>query len=137
MENPKPAPLLEDLGGEEGIQRWMELFYQRIAAHDLLAPLFTADITVSRDKQVAFMTEFFGGPPRYSERYGKAFLRFKHRHVRIGRPERDAWMELLMATLMETGAEKPLAAEVERRVAVMADAMINHQPDKKDAYYFN
>ena len=137
MENPKPAPLLEDLGGEEGIQRWMERFYQRIAAHDLLAPLFTADITVSRDKQVAFMTEFFGGPPRYSERYGKAFLRFKHRHVRIGRPERDAWMELLMATLMETGADQPLAVEVERRVAVMADAMINHKPEKKDAYYFN
>ncbi len=137
MENPKPAPLLEELGGEEGIQRWMERFYQRIAAHDLLAPLFTADITVSRDKQVAFMTEFFGGPPRYSERYGKAFLRFKHRHVRIGRPERDAWMELLMATLMETGADQPLAVEVERRVAVMADAMINHKPEKKDAYYFN
>ena len=137
MENPKPAPLLEDLGGEEGIQRWMERFYERIAAHDLLAPLFTSDIAVSRDKQVAFMTEFFGGPPRYSERYGKAFLRFKHRHVRIGRPERDAWMELLMATLMETGADQPLAVEVERRVAVMADAMINHKPEKKDAYYFN
>ena len=137
MENPKPAPLLEELGGEAGIQRWMERFYERIAAHELLAPLFTADITVSRDKQVAFMTEFFGGPPRYSERYGKAFLRFKHRHLRIGRPERDAWMGLLMTTLKETGAEQPLAAEVERRVTPLADAMINHHPEKKDAYYFN
>ena len=47
---------------------------------------------------MAFFVEFFGGPPLYSERYGQPFLRFRHRKVKIGQPERDAWMALLMAS---------------------------------------
>lgn len=141
MSSPPPqekSPFdLNLLGGEEGVTRWITRFYEQLAEHPLLAGLFEQDMEVSRDKQVAFMVEFFGGPARYTEQYGKAFLRYKHRHIRIGRPERDAWMELIMACLRETGAEQGVIADVESRLAPLATAMVNYDPEKKDAYYFN
>ena len=137
MESRDENDAFERLGGEAGITRWIARFYELIAEHALLAPLFTQDLNLSRDKQAAFMIEFFGGPPLYSERHGKAFLRFKHRHIRIGRPERDAWMALILKALNETGVEEPLASEVEERLATLATAMINHDPEKEDSYFFN
>lgn len=131
------APLIEALGGEAGIHAWVERFYARIGADPLLAPLFPADLAESREKQYAFFVQLFGGPPLYEQRYGKAFLRFKHRHARIGRAERDAWMSHLLQALREGGATLAVLSAVISRVAPLADAMINHHPERKDAYYFN
>ena len=135
--NAAAAPLIEVLGGEAGIHAWVERFYARIAADRLLAPLFPADLTASREKQYAFFVQFFGGPPLYEQRHGKAFLRFKHRHARIGREERDVWMCHLLRSLRESGAPLAVLSAVITRVAPLADAMINHHPERKDAYYFN
>jgi hemoglobin len=128
--------ILERLGGAEGIRRWIWRFYDRVSQDGLLGPLFPADLTESRVKQAAFFIEFFGGPPEYTRRYGQAFLRFKHRRVTIGRPERDAWLAALVASLREQVAEADVVAEVERRIAPIATSMINHDPERKDAYYF-
>jgi hemoglobin len=126
---------LERLGGEDGIARWVTRFYEKVAADPVLAPLFE-DLERARSRQVDYFVEFFGGPARYTERHGRPFLRFKHRTFRIGQPERDAWMRLVMEALREEGAEEPLAARVERRLAPIADAMVNHHPERSDAYFF-
>jgi hemoglobin len=136
MSEPTPTPVnLERLGGEAGIARWVRRFYEKVAHDPVLAPLFT-DLERARARQEAYFVEIFGGPPRYSEAHGKPFLRFKHRTFRIGRPERDAWMRLVIEALREEGAEAAVVAEVERRLAPIADAMINHHPGRQDAYYF-
>lgn len=137
MERSEVKPIIEDLGGEAVVRDWVERFYGRITRDSLLAPLFPEDITESRDKQMAFFVEFFGGPALYSEQYGQPFLRYRHRKVKIGRPERDAWMALLMESLREITADNDLIRKVEEKVGAMADHMINHRPDQKDAMYFN
>ncbi len=137
VDKDEPKFDLNRLGGEAGVTRWITRFYELIPHHPLLGGLFKQDMEESRAKQVAFMVEFFGGPARYTEQYGKAFLRYKHRHLKIGRPERDAWMELIMKCLGETLSDEQVIADVEDRLATLATAMINHDPEKKDAYYFN
>jgi hemoglobin len=128
---------LERLGGEAGIRRWVDRFYDQVPADPLLAPLFPKDLAATRDKQFAFFVEFFGGPPLYTQQHGPAFLRFKHRKAKIGRPERDAWMKLMLSALKEQGADEDLIARVNGRLGPIATQMINTHPDKKDAYYFN
>ncbi|MBI4083378.1 MAG: globin [Candidatus Lambdaproteobacteria bacterium] len=128
--------MLERLGGAEGIRRWIWRFYDRVGQDALLAPLFPAELTESRVKQAAFFLEFFGGPPEYTQRYGQAYLRFKHRRVTIGRAERDAWLAALLASLREEVTDAEVVAEVERRIGPIATSMINHDPARKDAYYF-
>ena len=128
---------LERLGGETGIAHWMELFYDRVAQNPILKPIFPGDLSESRKKQTAYMIEFLGGPKRYTEAYGKPFLRFKHRHFRIGVQERDAWMEAFLGSMREVTEDAGLIAEMEAAVGAIATAMVNHHPEKKDAYYFN
>ena len=126
---------LERLGGEEGIARWVVRFYEKVAQEPVLAPLFK-DLERARSRQLDYFVEIFGGPKRYTERYGKPFLRFKHRVFRIGQAERDAWMRLVLESLAEVGSDAAVVAEVERRLAPIADAMVNYHPQRQDAYYF-
>ncbi len=128
---------LQRLGGEEAVRRWVNLFYDAVSQDAVLAPLFPEDLTDSRDKQFAFFVQYFGGPALYSERYGNPFLRYLHRHVKIGQRERDAWMLRLMETLRQVISDEALATEIERTVGPLADHMINHHPERKDALYFN
>ncbi|MEE8436186.1 MAG: globin [bacterium] len=127
---------LAELGGEGGIGRWVERFYDAVARHRLLAPLFD-ELEVAREKQRAFFIEFFGGPKLYTETYGKPFLRFKHRHFKIGAAERDAWMELVMAALREEVAAEAILNEVAGRLGRLAELMVNHHEERRDSYYFN
>ena len=115
----------------------LESIVSLVKPNPLLVGLFTQDLMVSRDKQIAFMVEFLGGPANYTKQYGKPFLRFKHRHVAIGEPERDAWMELVMSSLGEITSDRDLIEEMRSRLAPLANAMVNRHPDKKDAYFFN
>ena len=130
-------PNLAELGGEEGVIRWVDCFYDKIAADRRLSALFTRDITLSKKKQSAYFIEFFGGEPHYTQAYGKPFLRYKHRHVKIGAQERDAWLELNFAAMLEVGIDKALANRVLGILTPIAEEMVNHHPHKKDAYYFN
>lgn len=127
---------LAELGGSEGIARWVARFYDAVGQHRLLAPMFE-DLEVAREKQRAFFVEFFGGPKEYTDSYGKPFLRFKHRNFKIGAAERDAWMELVMAALGGEVTETTVLTEVEQRLGRLAGLMVNHHEDKQDSYYFN
>ncbi len=136
MQQPKDRVDVDALGGVEGIHRWVARFYDKVAGEPVLAPMFT-DLERAKDKQQAYFVEFFGGPKLYSAQYGKPFLRYKHRQFKIGVPERDAWMKLVIEALRDQTDDERLIAEVQRRLGDMADKMINHHSEKRDAYYFN
>jgi len=60
--------IYEAVGGEAGVRRIVELL-SRVQAHRSWA-VFPEDITPVMDKQTLFLTQFFGGPWRYSDQYG-------------------------------------------------------------------
>jgi hemoglobin len=128
---------LARLGGEDGVRRWVERFYDLVSTHPVLVPIFPKDLSASRQKQWEFFVEFFGGPPLYTTAHGNAFLRYRHRKVKIGQPERDAWMAMLLQSLRDVSQDETLVRDVEARVAPVADHMMNHHPEKKDAVFFN
>lgn len=137
MQSPRPTVDLDRFGGEPGVRRWVDRFYDKVAQHPLLLAIFPKDLAASRDKQYQYFVEFFGGPPLYTEAHGPPFLRYKHRKAKIGEPERDAWLHLLLESLREETGDEALVAAVAERVRPIANAMVNHHPDKKDAYFFN
>jgi len=137
MSTVEDTSLIERLGGEEAVRRWVDLFYALVKADEVLAPLFPDDLSLSREKQFAFFVQMLGGPPLYQERFGRPFLRFHHRKVRIGLIERDAWMRRVMESLRQVSSDEELIAYLERRIAPLADHMINHHPESKNALFFN
>lgn len=128
----------EELGSsEDKIFQLVDVFYDRIAQDPILRPLFPEDLTEAKVKQSLFFIEYFGGPPRYSEKYGKAFLRFKHRHAVISHVERDAWLGHIEAAMTEIGVPTQLVADIMAKLRPMAEFMENSKPGVKDAQYFN
>jgi hemoglobin len=132
-----PANALERLGGETAVRAWVNHFYDSVRQDPVLAPLFTADLSLSRDKQFRFFVQMLGGPQLYTERYGQPFLRYRHRHIKIGQPERDAWMALLIESLRKVTQDEELIEFLRSRIAPIADHMVNHQPGQRDALHFN
>lgn len=125
--NPNES-IYENLGGAEGLRRLVEVFYGKVQAHPRLGPLFPADISPVMDKQYRFLTQFFGGPPLYSEVYGHPMMRARHMHVPITENRAEEWLACMGEALEETGVEEPLRTFVLQRLAGPARHFVNMPP---------
>lgn len=130
-------PTLYDwAGGAAALERLTDLFYKKVKADPLLAPVF-AQMDERHPHYVAqFIGEVFGGPVFYSsERGGHPHMIKQHLGRHLGEPLRRRWVELLLDAADEAG----LPADPEFRSAFVAYiewgtrlAVINSQPGVPD-----
>jgi hemoglobin len=97
--------LYEHSGGEDGLHRLEQLFYDSLLADPLLQPLFGAGQPEHVDHLTAFTAESFGGPDRFSRELGFAHLIAVHRGLKITEEQRRRFVELYMLAL--DAAEMP------------------------------
>ncbi|MBB6098414.1 hemoglobin [Deinobacterium chartae] len=116
---------LYDRIGAVRLRRLLEDFYARVALNPDIAPLFPEDLSETIDRQEAFMTGFFGGPPLYFERYGHPRLRMRHMRFPIGQTQARAWLACMHAALEASDLEPDLQREVYAALARTAVHMIN------------
>jgi truncated hemoglobin YjbI/quinol monooxygenase YgiN len=106
--------LYEAAGGAETFDRLTHLFYARVRADALLAPLF-ADMPADHPHRVAlWLGEVFGGPAAYTrERGGYPQMVLAHINRDIREEQRARWVELLLGCLDEAGfpADEALRGE--------------------------
>lgn len=96
--------LYEHAGGEEGLRRFIGLFYASLLADDLLQPLFGEGRASHVDHLTAFTAETFGGPDAFTrEMGGFAHLIDVHRHLKITEDQRVRFVELYMAAADAAG----------------------------------
>ena len=100
--NATPRSPFETMGGEAGVRRLVDAFYD----HMDLDPEFVAiralhpeTLEHSRDKLFWFLCGWLGGPNHYIERFGHPRLRARHLPFAIGRAERDAWLACMQRAL--------------------------------------
>ena len=125
--------LYEWAGGGDAIERLIDAFYDRVEEDELLSPFFPGGVSREhRDHVIAWWSEVFGGPDRYTrELGGYEHMLAKHRGLGI-KPEQ----RLRFATLMSRAADDAgLPADPEFRSALVAYlewgtrlAMHNSQP---------
>lgn len=125
------ATLYELMGGAETIARLVNVFYDKIPGDPDLAPIFPDDLTETRQKQYCFLTQFFGGPPLYRERYGHPRLRARHLPFPITPRRARAWLAAMSASMDEIGVEPGLKAVLMERLINTALHMVN-TPDDAD-----
>ncbi len=88
--------------GEDGFARLVAAFYSRVAADDILGPMYPADdMGGAEDRLREFLIGRFGGPPRYVEKRGHPRLRARHSPFRIDRAASDRWVLLMEQALAE------------------------------------
>lgn len=118
----------EQIGGEAGIQRLVNRFYdlmdQRADLADLRA-MHAKDLKGSREKLFLFLSGWFGGPQLYAEKHGQPRLRQSHMPFAIGDAERDQWMSCMLQTLEEVVIDDALRAALTKAFGNVADFMRN------------
>lgn len=69
--------IYEHLGAEK-MQQLVDKFYELVGENPLISPLFQSDMELVKKKQVAFLTQFLGGPLLYNEQFGHPMMRRRH-----------------------------------------------------------
>lgn len=87
-------PTLFERIGEDNIRTLVDEFYDLVFVHPQISHLFKTDKELIKEKQRMFLTQFFGGPPLYSQRYGHPQLRARHLPHPIGEDDAVAWLFL-------------------------------------------
>jgi hemoglobin len=122
-------------GGAEAFERLTKVFYAKVVADELLAPLFR-HMKPEHPHDVAVMLgEVFGGPAEYTENFG-GYRRLvgRHKNRNIQPEQRARWVELMLESADEVGFPE----EAEFRSAFVAylefgsrRAMANSKPGAK------
>jgi hemoglobin len=95
------------VGGDPTFQKLVDIFYARIAADPQLRQLFPPDMEPGKRWQFLFLTQFFGGPPRYAQERGHPRLRMRHFPFPIDQRARDSWLGHMLAAIDDVGIAEP------------------------------
>lgn len=130
MDRNEPVTIYEKIGGAKKVRQLVEAFYPRVIKHPLLKPIFPEDIRPVMEKQYLFLTQFFGGPPLYSEKYGHPMLRARHMPFPITPERAEAWLECMSQALDEVEIQGKIREVIWSRLVLTAHHMVN-QPSNR------
>lgn len=125
MEARKPNTIYEYIGGAETIRKIVEAFYPKVQKDPLIGPLFPEDIEPVKEKQFMFLSQFFGGPMLYSEKYGHPMMRARHLPFEITRERADAWLDCMRRALEEIGMDEETKQMLLQRLSGPAYHFVN------------
>jgi truncated hemoglobin YjbI len=97
--------LFEWVGGYPALLRMTQIFYGTYVPRDpMLSPLFSSLSPDHPERVAAWLSEVFGGPDLYTERYG-GYARMISRHLNkaLSEEERARWVELLCRSADDAG----------------------------------
>ena len=96
-------PVYEVVGGSPFFEELVDRFYDKVAADSELLAVYPdpGDLEPARRRLALFLSEYWGGPPAYTEERGHPQLRMRHFAFEIGTAERDRWLEHMRAAVGE------------------------------------
>ena len=111
--------LYEQLGGAEGMETAVEVFYRKMLSDERVAHFFDGvDMDRQMAKQAAFLTMVTGGPNHYTGRDMKA----AHAHL-VAQGLNDSHVDVVVAHLGETLSELGASPEQVQGVAALANSV--------------
>lgn len=119
------------LGEREGIEKLVTTFYRLVGQDPLLSPLFPDDLTETAYKQTQFLSQFFGGPPLYTEEFGHPMLRMRHMPFPITNSHAKAWLSCMERAMVTHNLEPELKNFLLSRLKMTAYHMVNTEDSER------
>ncbi|MES2709121.1 MAG: globin [Verrucomicrobiota bacterium] len=114
---------------EAAMRRLAAAFYRRMREDDLIGPMYPQDDWEGAEERFAgFLCFRFYGNMGYIASRGHPRLRGRHLPFRIGEAERDRWLEIMCAAMLETAVPAEAAGALTAFFAQVADFMRNTGP---------
>jgi hemoglobin len=101
----KSNPHYERIGGAPAVKQLVNAFYAAMDTRPEAATIramHDADLTETKAVLVNYLSEWLGGPQRYSEERGAPRLRRTHSPFAIDDSARSAWMACMQQALEQT-----------------------------------
>lgn len=117
--------LYERIGGDETLRILVDTFYENVYQNELIARLFQSDITIIKEKQRLFLTQFLGGPQLYSDQYGHPKMRARHMPHAITEEDAIEWLACMADAINKLPIEAELKDELFARFPNTALFMVN------------
>ncbi len=127
-ERPQRRTPYELLGGEVGVRRLAERFYDILdeaPEAKTIRAMHKADLGPVREKLFEFLSGWLGGPPLYVQRTGTVCLTEPHKPFAIGEAERDQWLLCMRRALVDIGASEEVRAMLDQPLFMIADFVRN------------
>lgn len=123
--------IYELVGGDETFRALVDDFYARIEQDEHLISMFPDDLEPGKERQFLFLTQYFGGPARYSEQRGHPRLRMRHMPFPVDSEASQRWLGHMLAAIDAVGIEEPARSAMRAYFQRAAPAMINrYLPDE-------
>jgi hemoglobin len=111
-------------GGEAGIRRLVERFYELMATREIarqIRAMHPADLSVSCDKLNRFLCGWLGGPRLYQAKYGSISIPGVHAHLAVDAAARDAWLAIMAEAVAEQAWAEEFKQYLLAQLAVPAE----------------
>ena len=118
------ATLYERLG-KDNLELMVSRFYDLVFQNEQISRLFKTDKELIKEKQRLFLTQFLGGPPLYSDRYGHPKLRARHLPHPISDEDAIAWLQCMSAAVHSLSIDAAMKDELMKRFIPTAMFMVN------------
>lgn len=112
--------------GDKGLRQLVDAFYDRVFESEIIGPLFNqTDQDTIKHKQFSFLTQFFGGPQRYTGLYGHPRMRMRHLPHKIDTAARDEWLKLMKEAIWTLDIDEDFKNALYNCFPKLADHMVN------------
>lgn len=116
---------LFDRLGASNLDQLVNEFYNRVFDHPVIRHLFKTDKETIKEKQRLFLTQFLGGPPLYSEKFGHPRLRARHLPHPIREEDAIAWLSCMSEAIGTLAVSEEIKDELFKRFVPTAMFMVN------------
>jgi len=90
--------IYEHLGADK-LQQLVDKFYELVGENPILHPLFQTDMELVKKKQVAFLSQFLGGPLLYNQEFGHPMMRMRHLPHAITEEAAMEWLKCMKVAI--------------------------------------
>jgi hemoglobin len=127
---PESTTLYDRVGGMPFFESLVERFYVAVRDDERIGPMYahdSADVDMAgpRRRLTLFLVQYWGGPTTYLAERGHPRLRARHFPFAIDGAARDSWLLHMRAAIDASGAGAAEREELQRYMALAADAMRN------------
>lgn len=125
----KPVIPFEEIG-EKKLHELIDRFYEKVAVHPDLYPIFPEDLSETARKQKQFQTQYLGGPNLFTEEHGHPMMKARHMPFPITPARAEAWLACMKEAMDDAGLEGPLRDVYYQRLVLTANHMVNRNEEE-------
>lgn len=125
----KPVIPFEEIG-EKKLHELIDRFYEKVAVHPDLYPIFPEDLSETARKQKQFQTQYLGGPNLFTEEHGHPMMKARHMPFPITPVRAEAWLACMKEAMDDVGLEGHLRDVYYQRLVLTANHMVNRNEEE-------